>query len=125
MLEANPGERITTAGILFEELKKMIRERNFSVEILRGNHDPSTPQGVAWCADKAVLVTHGDAVYDEATPWSREFGLYRDEIRKIIEYWSAWEKKPRSHRTGMDTFDLRNLALFYFLLDTYAISLII
>ena len=64
------GERITTAGLLFEELKKMIQEKGLAVEILRGNHDPSTQQGVAWCADKAVLVTHGDAVYADATPWS-------------------------------------------------------
>ena len=78
------GERITNAGILFAQLKKMIHDRNLSVEILRGNHDPGTPQGVAWCADKAVLVTHGDAVYDEATPWSREFRYYREEIREII-----------------------------------------
>ena len=86
------GERITTAGLLFEELKKMIQEKGLAVEILRGNHDPSTQQGVAWCADKAVLVTHGDAVYDEATPWSREFGFYREEIRKIVERY-----EPQSH----------------------------
>ena len=86
------GERVTNAGILFAQLKKMVHDRNLSVEILRGNHDPGTPQGVAWCADRVVLVTHGDAVYDEATPWSREFGYYREEIRKIVDRY-----EPQSH----------------------------
>lgn len=44
--------------------------------------------------------------------------LNETEIRSIIEYWSEWEKKPRHERTGLDLFALRNLALFYFLLDT-------
>ena len=90
--ERTTGERGENAGVLFAQLKKMIHDRNLPVEILRGNHDPATPQGVAWCADRAVLVTHGDAVYDEATPWSREFGPYREAIREIVERY-----KPQSH----------------------------
>ncbi len=44
--------------------------------------------------------------------------LTETEIKSIIGYWSEWEKKPRHERTGLDLFSLRNLALFYFLLDT-------
>lgn len=44
--------------------------------------------------------------------------LSNTEIQKIIEHWSAWETKTKAERNGLDLFDLRNLALFYFLLDT-------
>jgi len=90
--ERMAGERSENAGALFAQLKKLIRDRRISVEILRGNHDPSTPQGVAWCADRAVLVTHGDAVYDDATPWSREIGAYREQVQEVIDRY-----KPQSH----------------------------
>ena len=44
--------------------------------------------------------------------------LTDEEVLQIVEYWSRWEKKPRNKRNGLDLFELRNLALFYFLLDT-------
>ena len=68
----------------YEKLLTIVEDRGVTVEILRGNHDPSGGKGVAWLADKAVLVTHGDAIYDEATPWSREIGKYRKEVNAIV-----------------------------------------
>jgi site-specific recombinase XerD len=44
--------------------------------------------------------------------------LSEDEVRAFIVHWSQWERKPRNERTGLDLFQLRNLALFFFLLDT-------
>lgn len=44
--------------------------------------------------------------------------LTKDEIKSIINYWSEWERKPRSQRNGLDLFHLRNLALFLFMLDS-------
>lgn len=69
---------------LFAELRERVAARGISLEVLRGNHDPDSGRGVAWLADRAVLVTHGDAVYDAATPWSRELGRYRAEVAAII-----------------------------------------
>jgi len=68
----------------YEELLTIAGDRGIAVEVLRGNHDPEGGEGVAWLADKAVLVTHGDALYEEATPWSREIGKYRKEVNAIV-----------------------------------------
>ena len=40
------------------------------------------------------------------------------EVKTIIDYWSGWEKKPRNLRNGLDLFELRNLTLFLFMLDS-------
>lgn len=69
---------------LFESLRERIAKRGISLEVLRGNHDPDSGRGVAWLADRAILVTHGDAVYDEGTPWSADLGRYRKEVAAII-----------------------------------------
>jgi len=74
---------------MYEALLRLAEERWVTVEVLRGNHDPEGGGGVAWLADKAVLVTHGDAVYDDATPWSREIGRYREEVHAIIQKYDS------------------------------------
>lgn len=74
---------------LFRGLEERVKKKGISWEILRGNHDPDEGKGVAWLADRAVLVTHGDAVYDHATPWSRELGRYRKEVDAIVRKYAA------------------------------------
>lgn len=76
----------------YEVLLRLAEERGIEVEVLRGNHDPKSGKGVTWLAEKEVLVTHGDAIYDDATPWSREIGRYREEVNAIIEKYAS-----RSH----------------------------
>lgn len=44
--------------------------------------------------------------------------LTLDEVNTVINYWSGWEKKPRNLRNGLDLFELRNLTLFLFMLDS-------
>ena len=44
--------------------------------------------------------------------------LTEDEVKTIINHWKKWEAKPASQRTGLDLFQLRNLALFLFMLDS-------
>ncbi len=41
-----------------------------------------------------------------------------DDVKAVIDHWSDWERKPVGERSGWDAFQLRNLALFYFMLDT-------
>ena len=83
------------AGEMFEELQAAVGERGV---FLRGNHDPETPQGLAWLADKKVLVTHGDAVYRDATPWSREMPAHREEVREIVERFDDLDPQACSDR---------------------------
>ncbi|MGJ8698272.1 MAG: metallophosphoesterase [Verrucomicrobiaceae bacterium] len=63
------------------ELRALAGERGV---FLRGNHDPKSGEGIAWLGEGKVLVTHGDAVYRDATPWSREMPYYREEVEEII-----------------------------------------
>lgn len=69
---------------LARDLREQIESRGIVLVSLWGNHDPEGGQGVARLAEGAVLVTHGDAVYDSATPWSRQLSRYRREVEEII-----------------------------------------
>ncbi len=91
---------------LFDDLLSLAKKRGVVVEVLRGNHDPDSGKGAAWLADRAVLVTHGDAVYDDATPWSREIGNYREEIDTIIQKYD-----PKSNRAEACSDRAREIAL--------------
>jgi predicted phosphodiesterase len=77
---------------LLKDLLEMLDELGISHEVLRGNHDPKGGAGVTWLANREVLVTHGDAIYDDATPWSRQIGKYREEVSAIIQRFES-----RSH----------------------------
>jgi len=85
-----------------EHAEKMCAELQESVAgrglFLRGNHDPHTPAGIAWLSQKKVLVTHGDAVFRDATPWSREMPSHRDEVRKIVARFSDASAQSCSDR---------------------------
>ncbi|MDG2399994.1 MAG: metallophosphoesterase family protein [Akkermansiaceae bacterium] len=100
------GVGFANAESLFEELLSVAKKRGILVEILRGNHDPDSGKGVVWLADRAVLVTHGDAIYDDATPWSREIGKYREEINLIIQKYA-----PQSHCAEACAERAREIAL--------------
>ncbi|MGC6466049.1 MAG: metallophosphoesterase [Akkermansiaceae bacterium] len=86
------GEDQARAERMFNRLLERLDDLKIEVTLLRGNHDPEGGDGVAWLADRAILVTHGDAVYDDATPWSREIGRYRAEVHEIVDRYSS-----RSH----------------------------
>lgn len=83
------GEGQVEARKKFETLIANLDQQGIEVVLLRGNHDPDSGEGVAWVGGKSILVTHGDAVYDDATPWSREIGRYRREIDKIVKRYHA------------------------------------
>ena len=100
------GFRQEDAERLFDELLSLAKKRGVEVEVLRGNHDPDSGKGVAWLSDRSILVTHGDAVYDDATPWSREIGNYREEIDCIIEKYAL-----KSNRAEVCSDRAREIAL--------------
>ena len=100
------GDGGEDAGRLFDELLSLAKSSGVVVEVLRGNHDPNSGKGVAWLAERSVLVTHGDAVFDDATPWSREIASYREEINSIIRKYD-----PESHRAQACVERAREIAL--------------
>ena len=79
------GKELENARELLDRLVRMVSERGVTLRLLRGNHDPEGGKGVLFLEGKQVLVTHGDAVYDDATPWAREIHRYREEVAEIVE----------------------------------------
>lgn len=90
----------------YERLLTRAVELGIEVEVLRGNHDPEGGKGVTWLQEKGVLVTHGDAIYDDATPWSREIGRYRKEVNEIIARYES-----RSHLAAACSDRAKEIAL--------------
>lgn len=85
-------ERGDYAAGMMKDLLDLTTEKNIRLTVVRGNHDPEGGVGVAWLQKKQILVTHGDAIYDDATPWSREILSHRGRVNEIVE-----EYRPRAH----------------------------
>jgi predicted phosphodiesterase len=70
---------------LWQELVSACRERGIELVALTGNHDPGI-SGEGWLKlqDGRVLVTHGDMVYDAASPWSRYFFNNRQHVEDYL-----------------------------------------
>lgn len=91
---------------LFDELQRSLDGRGIAYEFLRGNHDPGTGEAVAWRERKRILITHGDALYPDATPWSREMPRRRKEVAEIIARYA-----PRADRAEACADRAREIAL--------------
>ncbi len=72
------------SGQMLEELKTLCREEGAEAVFLAGNHDPGWP-GTGWVelADGKILITHGDALFFDSSPWSREAIAGQERIREL------------------------------------------
>ncbi len=61
------------AAVMLAELKAICAEEGAEPVFLSGNHDPGWP-GPGWIAlaEGRIIVTHGDALYHDGSPWKRE-----------------------------------------------------
>lgn len=61
------------SAAMLEDLKKLCGEEGAEPVFLSGNHDPGWP-GPGWVelAGGRILITHGDALFADGSPWSRE-----------------------------------------------------
>ena len=58
---------------LLQELEKICREEGCQPVFLPGNHDPSWPgKGYLELAEGKIVITHGDALLRDGSPWKRE-----------------------------------------------------
>lgn len=69
-----------------QELRCKVREffgRNSPpFTFLTGNHDPDiSDQHTVELADRRVYVTHGDILYEELVPWSRDARVLRERVK--------------------------------------------
>lgn len=69
---------------MLEELRTLCREENAEPVFLSGNHDPGWP-GTGWLelAGGKIVVTHGDALFFDGSPWSREAIGRQAKIREL------------------------------------------
>lgn len=73
------------ADQLWETLQEACRSRKVRFLALTGNHDPSVSQdGWMKLFRGRVLITHGDMIYETASPWSRELFANREAVRQCL-----------------------------------------
>jgi predicted phosphodiesterase len=78
--------KVRSRGML-EELQALCREVGCDAEFLRGNHDPGWPgQGFVELEGGKVVVTHGDGLLHDGSPWKREILKAGERIDAI---WAA------------------------------------
>ncbi|WP_193214399.1 metallophosphoesterase [Luteolibacter marinus] len=72
------------SAAMLEELKAICAAEGTEVVFLSGNHDPGWP-GPGWAelAAGRILVTHGDALFSDGSPWSREALLRQERVAKL------------------------------------------
>ena len=70
---------------MFKELVALCEGMGVEAVFVRGNHDPQISE-IGWvtaCGGK-VMITHGDLVLDNPSPWSRECLLRKKEVAEIL-----------------------------------------
>lgn len=76
---------------LLEELKEICREEGCMPVFLPGNHDPGWQgKGYVELEGGKIVVTHGDALLFDGSPWKREILTGRKRIEEI------WAQRPQA-----------------------------
>jgi predicted phosphodiesterase len=74
-----------------EALRKICREEHCEPIFLPGNHDPGWPgQGYVELAGGKIVVTHGDALFHDGSPWKREILTNQALVAEI------WRRHPQA-----------------------------
>lgn len=79
--------------VMLEELKVLCREEGAEAIFLSGNHDPGWP-GPGWVAlaGGRIIITHGDALLFDGSPWKREILV---NGARVMELWNEHPDAPR------------------------------
>lgn len=77
------------AAKMLDELKQLCVDEGAEAVFLSGNHDPGWP-GRGWeeLAEGRMVVTHGDALLFESSPWKREILMAPEKVAEL------WERHP-------------------------------
>jgi len=72
------------SAAMLRELKALCAEEGAEPIFLSGNHDPGWP-GPGWVelAEGRILITHGDALFAEGSPWSREALTRQPQVSEL------------------------------------------
>ncbi len=76
------------SGEMLAELRKLCAEEGVETVFLPGNHDPGW-DGDGWVelAGGRIVVTHGDALFFDGSPWKREVLRGR---KRVMELWGKY-----------------------------------
>ncbi len=71
--------------VMLEDLRVLCREEGAEAIFLSGNHDPGW-SGPGWMAlaEGRIVITHGDALLFDGSPWKREILV---NGRRVMELW--------------------------------------
>jgi predicted phosphodiesterase len=71
--------------VMLEELQTLCADEDAEMVLLPGNHDPGWV-GPGWVelAEGRIVVTHGDALYFDGSPWKREI---LNAGKRVLELW--------------------------------------
>ncbi len=77
------------SAAMLADLRRICAEEGSDAVFLRGNHDPGW-EGPAWIAlaGGRIVITHGDALLRESSPWKREIISATDQVEAI------WKSYP-------------------------------
>ena len=78
---------------MLDELQAICREEGAEAIFLSGNHDPGWP-GPGWIAlaGGRIIITHGDALLFDGSPWKREILVSGERVMEV------WNQHPRADR---------------------------
>lgn len=90
--ELAPPFRARSAEML-EELKMLCAEEGARAVFLSGNHDPGWP-GPGWLelAGGRIIVTHGDALLFDGSPWKREILAGGERVKALWQCYPAADR---------------------------------
>jgi predicted phosphodiesterase len=79
------------SGEMLGELKSLCSEEGAEAVFLSGNHDPGWP-GPGWLAlaGGRIVVTHGDALLFDGSPWKREILVGGERVMEL------WNQHPHA-----------------------------
>ena len=77
------------AAEMLDELRQLCVEEGAEAVFLSGNHDPGWP-GRGWeeLAEGRIIISHGDALLFESSPWKREILMAPEKVAEL------WEQHP-------------------------------
>jgi hypothetical protein len=81
------------ASEMLEELKSLCHEEGAEAVFLSGNHDPGWP-GPGWVelAGGRIIITHGDALLFDGSPWKREILVHGARVLEM------WDEHPEADK---------------------------
>lgn len=76
---------------MLADLQRLCREEGAEAIFLSGNHDPGWPgPGYVELAAGRIVITHGDALLFDGSPWKREILVGGERVMEL------WQQHPRA-----------------------------